>query len=875
MRVWKILLVLVFCVSQIAGAVSIAPEIIESLKQSGQLASIVEADRQARANGVWQPNPYPMQFGTITDIDTLHCLIILVDFSDMQHEWVYHSEPEDFDTLLFSIDIRQPGSMTDYYDETSYNQAFLMGQVTAWYRMPQTYAYYVDGQRGFGSYPHNAQKLTEDAVVAADPDVDFSLYDNDADGWVDALFVVHAGPGYEDTGNLNYIHSHAWVISDPMSVDGVQVYGYSMEPEETGGGGFATIGVYCHEFGHVLGLPDLYDYDYDSDGVGMWSIMAGGSWGGGGGRPVHFDGWCKTTLGWVNPSIVGPNLDHEQIDAVEYSPDVYILYSLGMPDAEYFLVENRQRELFDFSLPGPGLLVYHIDENVPDNNNQNHYKVAVEQADGRRDLENNRGSDTGDPWPGNLNRRTFDDNSNPNSHLYGNMISEVAVSEISDSDSVMFADLAIMYDNPFYLLHDHNYDDSRGNDNGQPEAGESVDLFFTAENVRALENSLTVIARCDDPLIVFTDSTSVFSNVPVNEPFSNQLDPMTFSVSAGYTSNFVNFTLLFVARGGEYTQEFTWRSIIGSPQILLVDDDNGASIDTFYTKVLDSLRQPYILWSVSGRGTPAGVLEQYENVIWFTGDTRPQAPLESDVTALINYLDGGGHLIITSQDFVQRLSERGSTQDTILLHQYLKAGYHQLETDHHPIGVSGSPFSGYLFITSGSGGANNQLWQDAITVFPGGIQMLSYRSGRLAAVASIGNYKTLTIGFGFEGINDLLPDYYDSRATFMQAALTVILNPQSVSDGTESLPENALLSQNYPNPFNARTIISFDMVRAGHACFEIFDLLGRVVDTPLDGMLQAGRHDVVWDAADRPSGLYFYRLVTPHGQATRKMILAK
>jgi hypothetical protein len=220
-------------VSTSALAVSISPEIIQALQASGQLDEIVFQDKIAREMGVWEANPDPYRFGVTADLDTLNCLIILADFDDMPHENGLDSEPEDFDTLLFSWDITPIGSMTDYYFETSYGQVYLTGQVTQWYRMPQLYAYYVDGQRGFGNYPQNAQRLTEDAVMAADPDIDFSLYDNDGDGQVDALFVIHAGPGYEDTGNVNFIHSHAWVTSYPVPVDNVTVYRYSMEPEET------------------------------------------------------------------------------------------------------------------------------------------------------------------------------------------------------------------------------------------------------------------------------------------------------------------------------------------------------------------------------------------------------------------------------------------------------------------------------------------------------------------------------------------------------------------------------------------------------------------------------------------------------------------
>ena len=572
------LLVALMLTAKFALAVSIAPQIVEQLKQSGQLQTIVEADRNARARGVWQPNSTPYRWGAAADVDTLHCLIVLVDFSDMPHEAGFDAEPANFDTLLFSRDIRPIGSMADYYNETSYGKAFLTGQVTDWYRMPELYSYYVDGQRGFGGYPHNAQRLAEDAVLAADSLVDFSLYDNNGDHTVDALFVVHAGPGYEDTGNLNYIHSHAWSTSYVMNVDGVLVSGYSMEPEETGSNQFVTIGVYCHEFGHVLGLPDLYDYGYDSQGVGDWSVMAGGSWGGGGARPVHFDGWCKYQLGWAVPTVPVNNIVHEQIDAIEYTPDIYQLFQYGQSNYEYFIVENRRRELFDQSIPGDGLVIYHVDETAPNNDDQTHYKVAVEQADGLFDLENNRGANSGDPWPGSSNNRTFDDFSTPNARFYGDGgPSEVGVSNISDSDSIMFADLSIMYIDPLYNLLSFSFEDSTGNNNGHPEPGETCNLIFSAENIRAGANDLRVYVSCSDTQLVLIDSVSSFGFLPINQPFDNRTDPITFSVPSGYTSNFVTFTLRFVARAGFYTQEFTRHEVIGNPDLLLVDDDAGRS----------------------------------------------------------------------------------------------------------------------------------------------------------------------------------------------------------------------------------------------------------------------------------------------------------
>ena len=564
-----LILAIILLLSAPAWGISIAPQIVEQLKASGQLQSIVQADKMARDKGVWQPNPTPYKFGVTADVETLHCLIILVDFDDMPHDAGRNSQPADFDTLLFSFGVRNPGSAAEYYKETSYNQAFLTGQITEWYRMPELYSYYVDGQRGFGQYPRNAQRLTEDAVTAADPDIDFDLYDNDHDGYVDGLFVVHAGPGYEDTGNLNYIHSHAWVTSHPMYLDDVIVYSYSMEPEETAGGQLETIGVFCHEFGHVLGLPDLYDYDYDSQGLGNWSIMANGVWVDGGARPVHFDAWSKYQLGWAIPTLVENNMPHEKIDAVEYTPDTYQLFGQGGDGNQYFLVENRQQTLFDAGIPGSGLLIYHIDESVPDNNDQNHYHVGVEQADGRFDLEHNIGADVGDPWPGSTQHRSFDDSSIPNTHFYNDSSSQVSVSNIPDPDSSVYADLSVLFTTPLYELLSLAPNDSiGGNNNGRPEAGETCKLFFQAQNSRAQVDSLKVVLTCSDSSIVVTDSISSFGALPVNQPFSNSSDPLEIHVPNSYGSNFVWFNLDFIAFGGTFHQQLSGRILVGHPDLL-------------------------------------------------------------------------------------------------------------------------------------------------------------------------------------------------------------------------------------------------------------------------------------------------------------------
>ena len=424
------------------------PQTEARLRSSGQFERARTAYVKAHQRGVDAPTPYPINLRSHgpTERTDLNVLTILVDFSDHPADTTEY--PRDhYQELLYSVGSFPTGSLRDYYLENSCGEVNIVGEVAGWYRMPHSYSYYVDSNYGFGGYPQNAQKLTEDAVAAADADVDFSLYDNDNDGYVDALFVVHAGPGAEQTGSTSDIWSHAWVTHNVPLLDGVQVYSYSQEPE----GG--KIGVFGHELGHALfGLPDLYDYNYDSQGTGYWSMMSAGCWGGGGATPVHFDAWCKTKMGFAEAINVESDQENVAIPQVQSDGVIYRLWTHGELGSQYFLVENRQQVGFDVSLPGSGLLIYHVEEQYGSNSNQwypnytssGHYLVAVEQADGEWDLEQNHNSgDGGDPWPGSSGTATFDAFSIPDSRDYDFATTSVVVENISASASTIYADLEV------------------------------------------------------------------------------------------------------------------------------------------------------------------------------------------------------------------------------------------------------------------------------------------------------------------------------------------------------------------------------------------------------------------------------------------------
>ena len=346
-----------------------------------------------------------------------------------------------YDDLVFGSSTR---SMYDYYREASYGQTSIVGDVgPRWYRSSYAISEYgADSSSGVDDLNGPIYRLVTEAVQLADADIDFSNYDEDGDGIVDHLIVVHSGNGQETMPTANAIWSHHWAVVDAdtsapgnqelITNDGVQVYGYIMLSEDS------PMGVFAHEFGHDLGLPDLYDTDDSSDGVGNWDIMGGGSWLGipQGSQPSLLSAFSKVKLGWVDPVVVNVALTDHAIPSVWDNPVIYKL-PIGDFDGEYFLVENRQQQGYDSNLPGSGLLIWHVDESVPDNSDDNHRMVDLEEADER---DGDHPLDATDPWSD--NKDGFDPSSTPNSNAYGNIRTGWRVKNIGPSGDPMIADLS-------------------------------------------------------------------------------------------------------------------------------------------------------------------------------------------------------------------------------------------------------------------------------------------------------------------------------------------------------------------------------------------------------------------------------------------------
>jgi len=254
------------------------------------------------------------------------------------------------------------------------------------------------------------------AALASDALAAFGAVAGDADRaalrQAAALIVFFTGPGRESrlgTPDVGDPWSNYTGIDPPARAadaafeDGCVIAATEAPP-------FSPFGVLCHEYGHLLGLPELYaPGGATNEGIGVWGLMGQGTWLGRGARPPHPSAWEKLRLGWVDVETIERTTRGVKLAAVEAEPRVIKIPAAPGRPHEYYLLENRARMGADEALPGEGLLVWHVDESVEGfrtaQSNPAHKLLHLVEADGRGDLDRghaaggNRG-DTGDPWSG-------------------------------------------------------------------------------------------------------------------------------------------------------------------------------------------------------------------------------------------------------------------------------------------------------------------------------------------------------------------------------------------------------------------------------------------------------------------------------------------
>ncbi len=393
-------------------------------------------------------------------------LVILVQFTDQAS---MGTTPAQWNSKFFGA----TDSVRDYFQEASYGKLNIGAAseshgtandgVVGWLTLPYAHP-------NTANFPNGAadRKTVADAVKAADAYVNYKAYDANNDNKLSSkeLHVTVIAAGQEGSccrSSGKAVWGHFWTLfsGEQPTVDGV-LFGSA-----AAGGGYtqfgeyhrdhmATLGIMVHEMGHDLGLPDLYDTDLSSEGVGDWSVMGGGSWNTVSGQylgsvPPFPDAWSRYYEGWVTPK---REVGAKSVGQATASDAVYQLHdnpggldwvsNVKSGTGEYFLIENRQKTGYDAGLPGCGLLVWHIDESRTYTNKANaddaRRLVDLEEADNLNHLDGkvNQG-DAGDPYPGTANNGYFHDLSSPSAQLHDGRLTGTAMETSGGCSSSMSA----------------------------------------------------------------------------------------------------------------------------------------------------------------------------------------------------------------------------------------------------------------------------------------------------------------------------------------------------------------------------------------------------------------------------------------------------
>lgn len=378
-------------------------------------------------------------------------LLLRISFTDQDFRYSHR----EFEDLMFST-AAGVNSVARYYLENSYGQFHIKpaqenqgvvndGIVDV--RLPYAHPNFGD------HYGAKSQALVRDAMVQANAAIDLQSFDQNGDGELasNELAIILMVAGYENAyGGSSAPEPRVWAHKSEMigvHLDGVRLTGFAMFGEQHQNH-LATIGIISHEMGHLLfALPDLYDRQGKSNGIGRWGLMGLGSWNSSGGysgnSPAQMMAWSKVKAGFLQPEdVMGDELEFDLASAT-HSPEVMRVWLDPFRHGEHFLLEYRQQSLFDNALPGEGLLISHIDDRVGYGNagSQNdvaeHKLVDIEEADGRNDLDQqeNRG-DRLDVFNDAYGQDYFGSSSFPDSLDYQGNMSGVEIFNIRVADRV-------------------------------------------------------------------------------------------------------------------------------------------------------------------------------------------------------------------------------------------------------------------------------------------------------------------------------------------------------------------------------------------------------------------------------------------------------
>lgn len=364
-----------------ANALQLRASQLRAKANQDRIARMAKARRMATKKSLGQTNG--SYFGKKKG------LIILVQYKDKIFKFGHNQKMYNriANETGYANSLGFVGSVKDYFLAQSNGQFELDFDVVGPYTLNHEYAYY--GAPSGNSHDVRPCDMVYDACRLADPDVNFTDYDWDGDGYVEQVYVLFAGLGQAAGGDENTIWPHEYKLQEGnngsyVSKDNnVVVNTYACGPELTlqytpvaYRERVDGIGTLCHEFSHCLGYPDLYDTGNGGNfGMGEFDLMDAGSYNGESFCPPNYSAYEKWFAGWITPTVLDKpaSVKGMQAQDVKYG-QAFVVYNDNNKN-EYYLIENRQQNvgIWDKQLPASGMMITHVDydENIWERNNVN------------------------------------------------------------------------------------------------------------------------------------------------------------------------------------------------------------------------------------------------------------------------------------------------------------------------------------------------------------------------------------------------------------------------------------------------------------------------------------------------------------------------
>lgn len=313
-------------------------------------------------------------------------IIILAEFSDIR----FQNDREAFDALINQEGYSKNGAKgcaLEYFNDQFKGKYEFNFDISEIVTLSKNREYYGSNDPAT-DFDHRVEDMITEACILADSEIDFSKYDNNKDGIVENVFVFFAGRSEAEGGGEDCIWPHAYSLSETgsqITLDGVQINGYACASElnlneDKSSFRMASIGTFCHEFSHTLGLYDLYDTNYEgTEGVmaaGCWestSIMDGGNYNCGGACPPNYNALERLMVG-INEKELLAEGEYE-IKPVQEETKTYILDT--DKEDEFYVLECRNNEGWDLHIGGSGMLVYHVDMSDNDTGISEIYEIPM------------------------------------------------------------------------------------------------------------------------------------------------------------------------------------------------------------------------------------------------------------------------------------------------------------------------------------------------------------------------------------------------------------------------------------------------------------------------------------------------------------------